>query len=286
MPAASPLISAEELAARLDDPHVRVADVRWYLGQPDRGRNEYAAGHVPGAVFVDIETVLAAPPGAGRHPLPEPKGFAASLALLGFGDEHEMVAYDDGGGSIAARLWWMLDDLGHPAVRVLDGGYARWTALGLPTETNASTHPPAVLHLADRWLKVVDRDAVRSSLGRATILDARAGERYRGEVEPIDPVAGHIPTALSAPSAGNIGPDARLLPPHVLRDRFARLGIGDDPGSVITSCGSGITACHNALAMRVAGLPDPLLYPGSYSDWSSSGEPVATGREPGSLSPR
>ena len=279
--ATSPLISPEEVADRLRDPSLRIADVRWYLGQPHRGRREYAAGHVPGAIFVDLETDLAASEGPGRHPLPDPGAFAGRLAELGIGDQHEVVAYDDTGGTTAARLWWMLDDLGHPAVRVLDGGYSAWVKAGLLIETTVPDHPHASLTLSASWRKVIDRDRLRPQLRRITLLDARADERYRGEVEPVDPVPGHIPSAISAPTSGNLGPDGRMLPAEELRRRFA--AVCNPTRSTVTSCGSGVTACHNALAMRVAGLPDPILYPGSYSDWSSSGAPVATGEEPGKV---
>jgi thiosulfate/3-mercaptopyruvate sulfurtransferase len=278
-PADSPTISPEELAARLGDPGLRIADVRWYLGKPGRGRAAYEEGHIPGAIFVDLDTVLAGHGGGGRHPLPDPGDFARALGKLGIGDEHEVVVYDDVGGSVSARLWWMLDDLGHRAVRLLDGGIPAWVAAGGQVETTMPTYPSATLKLAPTWKRVIDRDALRGRLGSVTLLDARAGERYRGEIEPVDPVAGHIPTALSAPALGNVGPDGRLLPPDALRERFLALSQGDNPA--ITSCGSGVTACLNALAMRVAGLPDPILYAGSYSDWSSAGEPVATGSEPG-----
>jgi thiosulfate/3-mercaptopyruvate sulfurtransferase len=281
MPSAitSPIVSPEELFQRLSDPSLRVADVRWYLGKPGRGRTLYEEGHLPGAIFVDLDEVLAAHDGPGRHPLPDPAEFARSLAALGIGDEHEVVVYDDVGGSVAARLWWMLDNLGHRAVRLLDGGIPAWVAAGLPVETAVATYPPAPLDLASTWRRMIDRDALRDQLGSVTLLDARAGERYRGEVEPVDPVPGHIPTAVSAPALGNVGPDGRLLAPAALLERYRALGVDDRPA--ITSCGSGVTACLNALAMRVAGLPDPILYAGSYSDWSSAGEAIATGNEPG-----
>jgi thiosulfate/3-mercaptopyruvate sulfurtransferase len=277
--ATSPLIAPEELAERLADPSIRIADCRWYLGKPDRGPREYAEGHIPGAIFIDVDTVLAAHDGPGRHPLPQPADFTERLGSLGIGDEHEVVVYDDAGGTIAARLWWMLDNLGHRSVRVLDGGIPTWRALGLPISTDVPTHPPANLRLADAWHEVIDREELRGRLGGVNLLDARAGERYRGEVEPVDPLPGHIPTAISAPASGNLGPDGRMLPVEALRRRFAT--VCTPTRSTVTSCGSGVTACHNALAMRVAGLPDPILYVGSYSDWSSAGETVATGSEPG-----
>jgi len=279
----SPLVSAEELSSRLANPNLRVADVRWYLGKPGEGHRRYEAGHVPGAVFVDIDTDLAAPPGAGRHPLPDPGKFAARMGELGIGDEHDVVVYDDAGGTIAARLWWMLDALGHRSVGLLDGGLPAWEAAGLALTREVPSYPPARLAVPPGgWPRTLDRAELKRRLGSVVLLDARAGPRYRGEIEPVDRVGGHIPTAISAPYEGNLGADGRFLPPAALRERFEQVGVTDaDPNDVIMSCGSGITACHNALAMRVAGLPDPILYPGSYSDWSASGEPVATGSEPG-----
>ena len=277
-----PIVSAEALAERLTRPTaVRVVDVRWYLGRPGDGRRAYDTGHIPGAVFVDVDADLVAAGGPGRHPLPDPTAFAARLAELGIGDEHLVVAYDDCGGWVAARLWWMLDDLGHREVAVLDGGLPAWVAAGLPLTTEEPSYPPARLTLAAAWRRVIDRADLRARLGSVILLDARAGERYRGEIEPIDPVAGHIQTAISAPTTGNLDANGRFLPPNALRSRFTSLGAGGD--DVVTSCGSGVSACHHALAMRVAGLPDPLLYPGSFSDWSRSGLPVVAGSEPGGL---
>jgi thiosulfate/3-mercaptopyruvate sulfurtransferase len=275
----SPLVAPEALAGRLEDPRLRLLDVRWWLTEPGRGHRDYLAGHLPGAVWVDLDTDLTAPSGPGRHPLPEPAAFAARMAALGVDDDADVVVYDDVEGTIAARVWWMLDDLGHRSVRVLDGGYRAWAAAGLPV-TTALPHPPAPgrLTLADRWLRVIDREQLVARLGRLAVVDVRAPERYRGDTEPVDPYPGHIPTAVNLPLPGNLGPDGRFLDAALLHDRFAPLG-----QPVAVACGSGVNACHAALAMRVAGLPDPLLYEGSYSDWSRSGMPVATGDEPGSM---
>lgn len=273
------LISPEELLGRLADPSVRIVDTRWYLGRPGAGRHAYEAGHVSGAIFLDLDGDLAATTGPGRHPLPEPAALARRLGEAGIGDEHLVVAYDDVGGGVAARLWWMLDDLGHPAAAVLDGGLDGWVRAGGSLTTAVVRWPPTTLHLAGRWSRTIDRDALRARLGSVVLLDARAPERYRGEVEPIDPAAGHIPTARSAPLAANLDGRGRFRPPAELAARFAALGAAD--GTVVTSCGSGTNACQNALAMRLAGLPAPLLYPGSFSDWSRAGLPVATGDEPG-----
>jgi len=266
-----PLVSADELLAlvRAGGPNLRIVDCRWVLGEPGTGATAYAAGHLPGAIHLDLDHDLADPGGfgaPGRHPLPSPAAFAAVLGGEGIGDADLVVAYDDVGGWVAARLWWMLDVLGHMQVAVLDGGIAAWVAAGGPLTTDVPAFPPAELHLADRWSRVIEREELRTRLGSVVLLDARGAPRYRGETEPIDPVAGHIPTALAADE---------------LAARFRDLGADGSTGPVVTSCGSGVSALHHALALRRAGLPDPILYVGSYSDWSRSGEPVATGPEPG-----
>jgi thiosulfate/3-mercaptopyruvate sulfurtransferase len=294
-----PIVPVETLAGWVEAgrPGLRICDVRWYLGQPPgAGRAAYDAGHIPGAIHIDLDSELVAPRGPGRHPLPEPSAFAAAMAARGIGDSDTVVTYDDVGGWVAARLWWMLDDLGfgdggQGGAFVLDGGYPAWIAAGLATSTVLPAIEPATLTLRDRWSRVIDRESLRERLGDVLLLDARGGPRYRGEVEPIDPVPGHIPTALNAPTDGNLDGNGRFLAPRDLAARFtalrgaagrAGMGVAAGPvGEVVTSCGSGVSACHNALAMRIAGLPDPLLYPGSYSDWSRAGEPVASGSEPG-----
>ncbi len=278
----SPITSPETLLAGLVRPDLRIVDVRWYLAKPGGGRAAYEAGHLPGAIFLDLDEDLAAPTGPGRHPLPDPRAFRERLQEVGIGSSDEVVAYDDAGGSIAARLWWMLDDLGHERASVLDGGMKAWVAADYPV----TTEPPPFrargrLELRDAWSNVVDREGVEVGLGRMVLLDARATARYIGEVEPIDRVPGHIPTATSAPTADILGADGRLLDPATLAARFRELGADRTDVPVVTSCGSGVTACFNSLAMRVAGLPDPILYPGSYSDWTRSGLDVATGPEPG-----
>ncbi len=288
--ARSPIVSPEELHRWISAgrPDLRIVDVRWYLGQrAGAGRTAYDAGHIPGAIHVDVDSELVAPEGPGRHPLPDPVDFSSAMAARGIGDGDTVVAYDDVGGWVAARLWWMLEDLAFGAdgggAVVLDGGIGAWLGAGYPVTTDVPVERPRSLHLATAWRRVVDREQLKRRLGRDVLLDARAGPRYRGEVEPIDPVAGHIPTARSAPTDGNLSEDGRFADAATLRARFE--GLGADAGQVVTACGSGISACHNALAMRIAGLPDPLLYPGSYSDWSTAGEPVATGSEPGAPPP-
>jgi thiosulfate/3-mercaptopyruvate sulfurtransferase len=281
----SPLISAPELRLLVaaEPERLRIVDCRWYLGKPGEGRAAYDAGHLPGSIHLDLDADLAAPDGfgaPGRHPLPTPGDFAARLSRAGIGDEHLVIAYDDVGGWVAARLWWMLDSLGHGEVAVLDGGIVAWSEAGGALTTEVPAWPPAELHLADSWTGVIARDELKARLGSVVLLDARAAPRYRGEIEPIDPVAGHIPTARSAPIDGNLA-NGRFRPPSELRARFRALGADGSDGPVVTSCGSGTSAIHHTIAMRLAGLPDPILYVGSYSDWSRSGEPVSTGEEPG-----
>ncbi|HET9085062.1 MAG TPA: sulfurtransferase [Candidatus Limnocylindrales bacterium] len=280
-----PLIDVATLADAIHDPLLRVVDCRWYLGKPGEGRRAYDAGHLPAAMHLDIDSDLTAPAGPGRHPLPDPVVFRHRLEGIGIGDEHTVVAYDDVGGWVAARLWWMLDDLGHQAVAVLDGGIGAWTASGLPLSKEEPAHHRALLSLRGTWGRVVDRDELRAGLGSLRVLDARAAARYRGEIEPIDAYPGHIPTAISAPTDGNLAPDGRFLAPSELAARYRELRADGSLGEVIVSCGSGVSATHDALALRIAGLPDARLYPGSYSDWTQQGWPVATGPEPGEPNP-
>jgi thiosulfate/3-mercaptopyruvate sulfurtransferase len=288
--APSPLISADELLVRVRaaEPGLRIVDCRWILGQPHVGRRAYEEGHLPGAVHVDIDADLSDPTGfgaPGRHPLPSPDAFAWHMRAIGLRDGDLVVAYDDLGGWVAARLWWMLESLGHRGALVLDDGIQAWVAVGGELTTDEPVVEPTGvddLHLGDAWTGVISRDEVKERLGKVVLLDARGAARYRGELEPIDPVAGHIPTARSAPTDGNLEePAGRFLPPAALAERFRGLGADGTEGPVVTSCGSGVSALHHALALRAAGLPDPILYVGSYSDWSRSGEPVATGPEPG-----
>ena len=278
----SPLISPEALFTDLARPDLRLVDVRWVLGSPGGGRAAYEADHLPGAIFLDMDTDLAAKEGPGRHPLPQPAEFRDLLEAAGIGSTDEVVAYDDVGGWVAARLWWMLDDLGHARVRVLDGGYPAWVGAGLPVSAEPPVpRAPGVLTLRPSWTNVIDRAGVAAGLGTFVLLDARGGPRYRGEVEPIDDYPGHIPTARHVPTDGNLGPDGRLLDAASLAVRFSAMGADGGSGPVVTSCGSGVSACFNSIAMRIAGLPDPILYPGSYSDWSRARLPIAVGPEPG-----
>jgi thiosulfate/3-mercaptopyruvate sulfurtransferase len=260
-------MSADLLASLIDDPRLRLCDVRWYLGAPGRGEEEYRSGHIPGATFVDLETMLCARRGPGRHPLPTPIRFAATLGRLGISPDHAVVAYDSSGGAIAARLWWMLGQLGHRDFAVLDGGVQAWVGAGHALTTEIRPIQPIAYNvLMSGWPGAVTLDQVAGDR-HAVIVDARAPERYRGEVEPVDARPGHIPGAVNLPHAGNLGPDGRHLPIADLAQRFA--GLGDGP---IMYCGSGVTACANLLAMEAAGIAGGRLYDGSWSDWASHPE--------------
>ncbi|MCV0402243.1 MAG: sulfurtransferase [Chloroflexi bacterium] len=275
-----PLVSVDWLARHRDDAGLRIADVRWSLADP-AGRERYDAGHIPGAVFLDADRGLSSPgEGPGRHPIPSSDKLARVLGDAGIGDEHVVVAYDDAGGSSAARLWWLYRHFGHDgACAVLDGGIDAWTGAGLALETDAPEYPAATWTPRTPREDTLDADAVAALLATdAVVLDARAGERYRGETEPIDARPGHIPGALSAPWTDNLGSDGRFLPPLALRERYAKLGA--DERTTVAYCGSGLTATHDLLAMELAGLPPGRLYEGSWSDWSSQpARPAATGEQ-------
>lgn len=274
-----PLVSPEALSERLDDPSLRVVDVRWYLADPGLGRRRYATSHIPGAVFLDLESDLSdlSVPDAGRHPLPDRERLAEVLGERGIGSEHDVVAYDDSGGAIAARLWWLLRWLGHANVAVLDGGWHAWESARLPVTEVVPTHAPGTMVPHPSLTRLVDRQTV-ANRGDHVLYDARAPERYRGEDEPIDPVAGRIPGAVNIPTASLLGEGGRFLPP----DQLA-MTLGPTTESSIASCGSGVTACAVILAAVAAGLPEPALYPGSYSEWSRAGLPVESGPRPSPL---
>jgi len=276
-----PLVDVDWLAAHLNDPSLRVADVRWSLTGPP-GRERYEAGHLPAAVFLDADQGLSSPgAGPGRHPIPASGKLARILGAAGIGDEHVVVAYDDAGGSIAARLWWLFRHFRHDgACAVLDGGVDAWTDAGLPLTGDAPSHADSTWTPGTPCDDVVSADQVAERLdGGTLLLDARAGERYRGELEPIDPRAGHIPGAVSAPFAENLGEDGRFLSPATLRERYTRLGAADRP--TIGYCGSGLSAAHDLLALELAGYTGARLYEGSWSDWSSDpSRPAATGAAP------
>ncbi len=279
------LIQAEELGQRLEERVVRVLDCRFDLARPDAGREAYSTSHIPGAAYADLNRDLSAPqtPHSGRHPLPTPAAFAERLRAFGVNRDSVVVAYDAGNGMYASRLWWMLRWLGHDAVYVLDGGLRRWAALGLPVDALVPEFSPGNFSASPRPDMQIDAAGVLARLADSSsrLLDARAPERYRGEVEPIDAVAGHVPGAVNHPFTTSVGEDDRLLPPAELRAAFARRIDGVPADRAIAMCGSGVTACHLLLAMEHAGLPGARLYPGSWSEWSRDpSRPVARGTAP------
>lgn len=295
---AAVLVTADELAADLrlagTDPAEGapvLLDVRWALpaaGERFDGHARYLAGHLPGAVFADLETELAArpSPAAGRHPLPSAALLQAAARRWGARRGSRVVVYDQAGGLAAARAWWLLRYYGVADVRILDGGLPAWVAAGHPLEVGEVEPAPGDVVLAPGNLPVLSADeAAELGEGPGVLLDARAGERYRGEVEPVDPRAGHVPGALSAPTADNLDADGRFLPDDALAERFARLGIepgagAADGGEVGVYCGSGVTAAHEVAALAVLGV-EAALYPGSWSQWSHDpARPVATGARP------
>lgn len=275
---ARPLISADELLRVIDDDGVRVIDCRWYLEEPEKGLSEYRHGHIPGATYASLDADLSGTDGDGRHPLPSPEVFADTLVRFGITATTPVVVYDDHGGSVAARLWWMLTDQGHTNATVLDGGLQAWTTRGNQTTTEEPVHPRGGFETRP-WRGVVERASVVSRPSDSLLMDARSIERYRGDEEPIDPKAGHIPGAVSLPQTENLAQDFTFLSPEVLRSRFSRVG-ATGARNKIAHCGSGVTACHNILAMEVAGIERPSLYVGSWSDWSSTDLPIATGETP------
>jgi thiosulfate/3-mercaptopyruvate sulfurtransferase len=273
------LVSVASLAAELAAGRSPVLlDVRWRLGGPP-GIDSYREGHLPGAVFTDLDKVLAAPPGpAGRHPLPEAQGFQAAMRAAGVSHGRSVVVYDDGDSVAAARGWWVLRYYGHRDVRVLDGGYRAWLSAGLAVTRTEPTPEPGDFTARPDSMPVLDAAAAQVVAGTGLLFDARARERYRGETEPVDPVAGHIPGAVSAPTAANLNPDGRFKDTAQLAARFTELG-GTAPGvgTVGAYCGSGVTAAHEVLALALAGIP-AALYVGSWSNWvADPARPVATG---------
>jgi thiosulfate/3-mercaptopyruvate sulfurtransferase len=272
-----PFVDIEWVRGHLAE--VVLADCRWY-SDGRSGRDAYASGHIPGAVFVDLDTALSGhedPALAGRHPLAEPGDFAAAIGALGIGDEDTVVAYDDAGGVIAARLVWMLRATGHEAA-LLDGGLAAWEhSPGGSSLDVGETSRPSATFTARPWpadrLASIDEVAALAGAG-GTVIDARPAERFAGAADDLDPRAGHIPGSRSVPCRENLDPAGRLLPVADLRSRFAV----DDAAAVISSCGSGVTACHNLLAMEQAGLGRGRLFPGSWSQWSRDpARPVQNG---------
>jgi len=281
------LISAAMLRDLVGKPEIAIIDCRFDLMNPDGGRRAYLEGHIPGARYADLNKDLSAPITAtsGRHPLPTPSDFAGTLVRLGVGRATQVVAYDDSGGAFAARLWWMLRWVGHPAAAVLDGGIKAWVNEGgtllsgeekpLPAakvgpHVSAQADAAAVIGTADLEQRLADPAFL--------LIDARAGERFAGTVEPIDTVGGHIKGAVNHPFSANLGTDGRFLPAQVLRQAWERRLAGRSPTQVAAMCGSGVTACHNLLSLEVAGLRGAKLYAGSWSEWiRDPRRPIAQG---------
>lgn len=284
--ASTPLISAADLATRLADRNLRIVDCRFDLADPDAGRRLYGQSRLPHARYADLNrdlSDLSQMATHGRHPLPSMTSLAASFSRLDLTRNTHVVAYDQDSGAYASRLWWLLRATGHSQVKVLNGGLAAWVRAGLPLESDpAPAYPPSRLPErlvlpASAWL---DADAVARGLadGSIGVLDARGGPRFRGEVEPIDPVAGHVPGALNRPFLDNLGSDGRFKEPSQLRAEFVQLLRGRPATQVVHMCGSGVTACHNRLAMDVAGMRGSRLYPDSWSGWiTDPARPVAVG---------
>ena len=265
----SPLISTTQLHDSLDE--VSVLDVRYRMGGPT-GVEEYARGHVPGAAYVDLDTDLAGPvrPGSvgGRHPLPDPAVFEAAMRRAGVRRDRPVVVYDDWAARAAGRAWWLLRDAGHPDVRVLDGGLSAWLAAGYAVETGIASVERGDFAAMPGALPHIDADSLLAFGG--TVIDARAPQRYRGEVEPVDPVAGHVPGAVNVPTDANLGADGTFRSTAELAKLYPA-------GEVVCYCGSGVTATHDLIALAIQGR-EGLLYPGSWSDWvSDPSRPVTTG---------
>ncbi|WP_042269871.1 sulfurtransferase [Paraburkholderia heleia] len=281
------LISAANLHERLTAApgSVLVFDCRFDLANPAAGENAYALGHLPGAQYLHLDRDLSGPKTGknGRHPLPDRSALVATLLLRGLNEGQQVVAYDAQGGAYAARLWWLLRWLGHDSVAVLDGGLNAWEAAGLPLVRDVPTPARGTFKAGAPLQVTVDAQAVVRNLAthELTVVDARAADRYRGENETIDPVGGHIPGARNRFYQDNLAPDGRFKSAHALREDFMTVLPGITPEHVVLQCGSGVTACHNALAMEIAGLHGAALYPGSWSEWSADpSRPVATGPNP------
>ncbi len=277
----STLVSCAILAEHLNDPRWCVIDCRHQLSDPAAGARAYAAGHLPGAFFLHLERDLSGPTNGrnGRHPLPDPRLLADRLGAAGITRATQVVACDDSGGMIAGRLWWLLRWLGHDRVAVLDGGIERWLAEARPLSTAVPDAAASVFEIELRD-GVVSSEALLAGLHdpRLCLIDARSPDRFRGENETLDPVGGHIPGARNHFFRANLDADGRFLPAAELRCRYLARLAGSDPGEVVMSCGSGVSACHNLLAMEIAGLPGARLYAGSWSEWCSDpARPVATG---------
>jgi thiosulfate/3-mercaptopyruvate sulfurtransferase len=268
----------------LDDPSWLVVDCRFNLAKPGAGEDAWRRGHIPGAFYAHLDRDLssARTPQSGRHPLPRPDALAALFSRWGVAEDSRIVAYDDAGGGIAARLWWLLRWMGHGGAALLDGGWQAWQAAGLPVSTAEPPRQAGSFRGAPGRMPVVTTAELERRLGTPdlVLLDARARERYLGAGETIDPVAGHVPGATSVPFQGSLAADGRFRPPGELRPVFEQAMRGRAPAEAIVMCGSGVTACHDIFAMELAGLPGAGLYDGSWSEWiRSPARPVAVGEE-------
>jgi len=282
------LIDAAVLRDRLDEPDLAIIDCRFDLANPEGGRRAYLQGHIPGARYADLNRDLSAPISAtsGRHPLPAPADFAATLQRLRIGRATQVIAYDDSAGAFAARAWWLLRWMGHEAVAVLDGGIKAWIGIGGPLESGEAEPLPSASRGGDSHAPPVAAAAVIDAAGVAArlqdpgflLIDARAPERFTGSVEPIDSVAGHVEGAVNQPFSANIGADGRFLPPAELRRLWQQRLAGRKPEQVAAMCGSGVTACHNLLSLELAGFRGAKLYAGSWSEWiRDPTRPIARG---------
>jgi thiosulfate/3-mercaptopyruvate sulfurtransferase len=270
-PVFSNLIEAEELARHLPDPDWAIVDCRFYLADPSKGETEYESEHLPGAVYAHLDRDLAGPRTGknGRHPLPSLEVMTERFSRFGIDGKVQVVAYDTSQGQMAARLWWMLRYLGHDAAAVLDGGLQSWKSAGLPLSSGKVTREARRFTPRPRPAMSIDVETLERDRAGRILIDARAPERFRGEVEPYDPVKGRIAGARNHPTAASLAADGRFLPAEELRARFQSILGGGPLESVVSYCGSGVTACHNLLAMDVAGLHGARLYAGSWSEWCS-----------------
>src|SRR5262245_4092646 len=278
------IIEPPEVARHLADPGWVIVDCRFDLAKPEAGRQLYREGHIPGARYAHLNEDLSGPITArtGRHPLPSPDVFARRLAAWGIDGRTQVVAYDDASGAIAARLWWMLRWLGHEAAAVLDGGLKAWVAAGLPLDSQDPRITPTTFVAHPRTDQSVNVEELRAGLAdrSAVLVDARSADRFAGQNETIDPVAGHIPGARNHPFMTNLDAERRFLPAHELRERWSKTLADGQAEQVVAMCGSGVTACHDLLALEVAGLAGARLYPGSWSEWiRDDTRPIATGSE-------
>ncbi|HEV2228959.1 MAG TPA: sulfurtransferase [Steroidobacteraceae bacterium] len=283
------LIRVPELASHLDDANLVVIDCRFELSRPEWGEQAFAAGHIPGALYAHLDRDLSGPrtPGSGRHPLPDPVVLAGTFGRFGIDGEAQVVAYDQGPGAYAARLWWLLRWLGHTRVAVLDGGFAAWERARQPVSTTAAARPPRRFAARVNRGWAVTTEAIAAALASGALaraepllIDARGADRFAGENETIDPVAGHIPGAHNHPFAGNLDALGQFRSPDELRRAWTASLRGRPPAAMVAMCGSGVTACHNLLALEVAGLPGARLYAGSWSEWiRDPARAVARGRD-------